>query len=154
MSDKVKGALFNALGDVSGLSVLDAFAGSGGLSFEAISRRAAHATMIEIDRTAAEVIERNILELGVADHAKLIRANCSSWSDRNPSGKFDIVLAAPPYDDLQPKLLAKIIRHTKPGGVYVLDWPGRQQLPDLPGLELISHKDYGDATLAFYRKKT
>jgi 16S rRNA (guanine966-N2)-methyltransferase len=40
MSEKVRGALFNALGDIEGLSVLDAFAGSGALSFEAVSRGA------------------------------------------------------------------------------------------------------------------
>jgi 16S rRNA (guanine966-N2)-methyltransferase len=152
MSDKARGALFNALGDIGGLTVLDAFAGSGALSFEALSRGAADATMIEIDRSAAEVIERNIGDLGLAGQAKVIRANCSSWSDQNPNAHFDIVLAAPPYDDLKPQLLAKLTRHVKPGGLYVLDWPGSLKIPEFEDLEQLKYKNYGDAALVFYRK--
>jgi len=48
MSDKARGGLFNSLGDISGLSLLDAFAGSGALSFEAISRGTASSVAVDI----------------------------------------------------------------------------------------------------------
>jgi 16S rRNA (guanine966-N2)-methyltransferase len=152
MSERVRGGLFNALGDIDNLTVLDAFAGSGALAFEAISRGAASALAIEIDKRAQDAIARNIRTLGLSKQIKLVRANCSSWSDNNAETQFDIVLSAPPYDDLQPSVVQKLVKHTKPGGLYVLDWPGKQALPELEDLELLTAKDYGDAQLAFYRK--
>lgn len=153
MSDKIRGAIFNMLGDVEGLTVLDAFAGSGALSLEAISRGAARAVAIDIDKSAQVVITRNAEALGL-DQLKAIRANVSSWSDNNPEARFDIVFVAPPYDDVRPKLVQKLVRHAKPNGVLVLDWPGKVTLPELTEVENIAVKDYGDAQLAVYRKAT
>lgn len=152
MSDKMRGALFAALGDISGLSVLDAFAGSGALSFEALSREAARALLLESDKNAQNTIASNITELGLSSAARLIKANASSWSDNNPQEQFDLVLCDPPYDKLQLSLLQKLVKHTAPGGTYVLSWPGALTLPELVGCQLISHKTYGDAQLAFYRR--
>src|SRR5579883_2683533 len=83
MSDKVRGALFNMLGDISGLTVFDAFAGSGALSFEAISRGAKSAVAVDIDKSAHKTILKNAKQLGVPAQLKAIRANASGWSDNN-----------------------------------------------------------------------
>ena len=72
MSDKARGALFNVLGDVEGMSVLDAFAGSGALGFEALSRGASHVTSIDKDRMAVKTIKNNAVELSVESRAKVI----------------------------------------------------------------------------------
>ncbi len=152
MSDRVRGGLFNALGDITGLSVLDAFAGSGALSFEAISRGAAHATAIDIDKNAHQTLIENAQQLSLGADIKAIRANASGWSDNNPNLIFDLVFIAPPYDDLQPSLLQKLARHVKPSGLYVLDWPGKLESPKFHGLEPIKEQDYGDSKLVFYRK--
>jgi 16S rRNA (guanine966-N2)-methyltransferase len=56
MSDKVRGAVFGVLGDIKGLSVLDAFAGSGALSIEAVSRGAKYAVAIDVDKRAHAVM--------------------------------------------------------------------------------------------------
>jgi 16S rRNA (guanine966-N2)-methyltransferase len=154
MADRVRGGLFNALGDIEGLSVLDAFAGSGALSFEAVSRGAISALAIDIDTSAQTAIERSIKQLDLAGKVKLVRANASGWSDNNPEATFDIVIAAPPYDDLQPNLVAKLTRHIKPDGLYVLDWPGRQDAPEFENLTQIAAKNYGDAQIVFFRRKT
>src|SRR5262245_30096392 len=79
MSDKARGALFNVLGDINDLSVLDPFAGTGALSFEAVSRGAAHATAIESDRLAQKVIQGNISSLGLQNQVKLVRAQANAW---------------------------------------------------------------------------
>jgi len=152
MSDKARGGMFNALGDISGLNVLDAFAGSGALSFEAISRGAKSAVAVDIDKNAYQAIRASITDLNIIDKVKAIRANISGWSDNNQDSLFDIVIAAPPYDDLQPKILEKITSHVKPGGLYILDWPTRENVPVLIGLKQISEHDYGDAKLIFFRK--
>lgn len=152
MSDKARGGLFNTLGDISGLAVLDAFAGSGALSFEAISRGAKSVVAIDIDKGAVDTIKQNAKTLGVVDRVKAIRANSSGWSDNNKETKFDLVFIAPPYDDLQPKLAAKLSDHLKEEGVYVLDWPKNEPSLEIDGLRLVKSKSYGDATLIFYKK--
>ncbi|MBI4034279.1 RsmD family RNA methyltransferase [Candidatus Saccharibacteria bacterium] len=153
MSEKIRGALFNALGDVENLSFLDAFAGSGGLSFEAISRGAGHVIAIDTDRAAHKVLDQNIEQLKLKDKMKAIRANAAGWSSHNPDKRFDIVLLDPPYDQLQTSLLQTLIsRHVKPGGLAALSFPGTEAIPDFDGAEVASDKNYGDAQLIFYRK--
>ena len=63
MAEKVRGALFNILGDIEGLTFLDAFAGSGALAFEAASRAAASVTAIDKDSSAHQIIEHNLKDL-------------------------------------------------------------------------------------------
>ncbi|OGL35165.1 16S rRNA (guanine(966)-N(2))-methyltransferase RsmD [Candidatus Saccharibacteria bacterium RIFCSPHIGHO2_12_FULL_48_21] len=153
MSEKLRGALFNALGDIVGLSVLDAFAGSGALAIEAISRGAKKAIAIDVDRPAYSVLERNIKELELDQQIKCTRANTGGWSDKNQQVKFDLVLLDPPYDDPQLGLIQKICRrHAAGSGLVILSWPGDTVAPKFDGLELIKQKQYGDAQLVFYRK--
>lgn len=152
MGDRVRGGLFATLGDISGLSLLDAFAGSGAISIEAYSRGARNIIAIDIDKNASSTIKNNLQALNIKDGIKTVRANASSWSDNNPYKIFDIVIAAPPYGSLQAELLQKLIRHVRPKGLYVLDWPGKMEAPQLDGLVLEKHKKYGDAQLVFYRK--
>lgn len=152
MSDKVRGALFNTLGELHGLTVLDAYSGSGALSFEAVSRGAASVLAIDIDPEAVKTIAENIRELDLADEITLRRKNISGWSRNNQDKQFDIVLADPPYDDIRPDVLERLSAHVKPGGLYALSWPGSEPARPLKGLEIVSHKTYGDAQLVFYRK--
>ena len=154
MSEKGRGGLFNSLGDIAGLTVLDAFAGSGGLAFEALSRGASQATLVESDRLAHEVIVRNSRALGLAQRAKVTRANVGSWSERNPEALFDIVLCDPPYDHLQEPILQKLAAHVAAQGIYVLSWPGKQTPLELPTLRIIKTLNYGDAQLIFFRRST
>jgi 16S rRNA (guanine966-N2)-methyltransferase len=151
MSDKMRGALFNILGDIAGLAVLDAFAGSGALSFEAISRGAASAVAIDADRMAQKTIQANIANLQLADRVKLIKATAAAWLRTSPEAQFDIVLCDPPYDDLQPHLLSKLARCVKPRGTFVLSWPTGTEPPALESLGSVEQRSYGDAQLIFYQ---
>ncbi len=151
MSDKIRGALFNMLGDIQGLTVLDAFAGSGALSFEAISRGAKTALAIDNDRAAQGVIAGNIRALRLNREIKLIAASANAWLQTNPDTLFDIVLCDPPYNDLQPNLLARLGTTVRPDGILALSWPGGQAPPELPDLQQIEQRSYGDASLIFYR---
>lgn len=153
MSDKMRGALFNALGDITGLTVLDAFAGSGALGFEAISRGAIQATAIDIDKSAITTVVNNADALGIKRQAKAIRAGIGSWLETSsPEQTFDIILADPPYDDLQTPTLQKLTARLKPQGIFVLSWPGKAKKADLNGLELVQTRTYGDGQLLFYRR--
>lgn len=151
MGDKVRGALFNALGDIEGLTVLDAFAGSGACAFEALSRGASSATLIDADKQAQKTIAQNIAALGLTDRAQLKRMFVHSYLTRS-NEQFDIVVADPPYDDLQYKTLDKLPKLVKPGGILVYSLPPTARLVLQSEMGLVQQKSYGDATLAFYRR--
>jgi 16S rRNA (guanine966-N2)-methyltransferase len=152
MSDKVRGALFNALGDLNGLSVLDAFSGSGACAIEAVSRGASKVLAIDVDVEAVKTIAENVKTLGLTDEIDVRRKNISGWSRNSQNKQFDVVLADPPYDDIRPDVLERLMVHIVPGGLFVLSWPGSEPVREFDGLKVVSHKTYGDAQLVFYRR--
>lgn len=152
MSDKVRGALFNALGDINGLTVLDAFAGSGALCFEALSRGAESVVALDIDKAAYTIIVENSKSLGLEDKLSVHRKNARSWARNDQAGVYDIVLADPPYNDIRPDILQRLVGLVKPGGTYVMSWPGKEVIRQFDGLQLLSSNPHGDAQLVFYRR--
>ncbi len=155
MSERMRGAMFNSLGDISGQTVLDAFAGTGAISFEALSRGAAHAVLIERDKKAQSVIAKNIESLGLQFRAKLIKATAKQWADNNPDARFDLIVADPPYHDPQLSTIALLSGLLKPNGLMLVSYTGRGSAPTVKasGVVVVDNKTYGDAALAFYRVK-
>lgn len=152
MSDKVRGGLFGVLGDIKGLTVLDAFAGSAALSIEAISRGAASAVAVEVDKRAHLTITENLKALGIEDRVKAVRAFAGAWSTRHQAQHFDLVFLDPPFDNVPYRDLKTLPNHLEDKGTLVLSWPGRQEPLKFDGLEAVQTKNYGDARLVFYQK--
>ena len=152
MSDKMKGAIFNALGDLSDLKVLDAFAGSGGLGYEALSRGADYVVLVDYDRQAQKCIVTNIDSLKIGDKAKVISADIGSWL-KTSSEQFDVILADPPYDSIKLNLISALAERLNPGGIFVLSYPGKQTPPTIDNFKIISNKNYRDSQLIFYINK-
>jgi 16S rRNA (guanine966-N2)-methyltransferase len=152
MSEKMRGAIFGALGDIKGLTVLDAFAGSGALSFEAISRGAESSTAIEVDKKAHNSIQISIKALGVEGRVKATKAFVNSWSNRNHNTQFDLIFADPPYNSVPYRDLNSLPDHLKVNGTLVLSWPGKADWYPFKGLKLIQIKKYNDSSLIFYKK--
>ncbi len=150
MGERMRGALFNTLGDITGLSVLDAFAGSGALGIEALSRGASSIVFLDSEKAAYISIAQNIKKLHITN-SKLTQANCASWSDHNFETKFDIVLADPPYDHIVPEQLAKLVRNVKNSGLYVLSLPKNYMRPGFEGFNIVGDKSYADGSLVFYK---
>lgn len=97
-SDRVKETLFNWLmQDIAGAKVLDMFAGSGSLGFEALSRGAEHVTMIENNRDNAAQLAANAAILREEQNCKVINADAFSALNTQ-SDAFDIVLIDPPFN--------------------------------------------------------
>jgi 16S rRNA (guanine966-N2)-methyltransferase len=153
MSDKMRGALFNALGDLGGLTILDPFAGSGALAFEAISRGATRAVAIDIDRSAQQTIADNIAALGLRGRVKLVRASAHAWLSTTDE-LFDVIVCDPPYNDLQNLLLVKLAQRIKVDGLVVLSLPPTAAVHLPANFEHLTTKTYGDAQLIFYRKSS
>lgn len=96
--DRIRETLFNWLApELPGAHCLDLFAGSGALGFEALSRGAAHCTMVESASVAVAQLRRNA-ELLAADNLTVINATAQTWLAR-ASGGFDIVFIDPPFAD-------------------------------------------------------
>lgn len=152
MSDKIRGALFNALGDISGLEFLDCYGGTGALSYEAISRGAKCSVVVELDKNAQKAIAANIDKLGLSKQITLMPMSCLGWSMRNHSKTFDVVTCDPPYDSVLMRDIQKLSIHVKHGGVLALSWPTHVKAEEIDGLEKLKTTTYGDATLVFYRR--
>jgi 16S rRNA (guanine966-N2)-methyltransferase len=152
MSEKMRGAIFGALGDIQDLTVLDVYSGSGAIAYEAVSRGAIGVVSVESDIVAQRAIRENIDALGLTKHIKLIGAHFSSWSNRHPNMQFDLVTADPAYDDITLNDMKRLGRHLKDSGTIVLSWPGHDRVLPIAGLSIVQHKTYGDSQLVFYQK--
>jgi len=94
--DRVRETLFNWLGQrLDGLACLDLFAGSGALGFEAASRGAARVVMVENDRRAFEMLQRQQAALG-ARRVELVLGDALAWL-ASAAGAFDVVFVDPPF---------------------------------------------------------
>lgn len=153
MSERVRGALFNMI-DVEGMVVLDAFAGTGALGLEALSRGAKSVVFIERDRVAQKVLQENIETLGVSRRAKVIKSSISSWDETSKNAQFDLVFCDPPYHDMQLSTVQRLFSHLKPSALMVLSHPGRGETPTANGVVVVDNRTYGDAALTFYRQGT
>lgn len=150
MSEQIRGAIFNTLGDIDGLTMLDAFAGSGAIGFEAISRGALSVTFIESDKRAQGQIAETAAQLGVTSRVKLTKATVKSWSE-TAQDTYDVVVIDPPFHDLKFASVEAAAKHVATDGTVVLSWPGKQDLPDLPDVQIVKRAAYGDAQLGYYQ---
>jgi 16S rRNA (guanine966-N2)-methyltransferase len=154
MSERARGALFNSIAtELAGAEVLDAFAGTGALGLEALSRGASYATFVERDKIAQKVLSSNIKMLGVEKTTTIIRASVASWYDTMENRDFDIIFADPPYYDPQFSTVSRLFGLLKPSGLMILSHPGRGEEPTKPGVVVVDNRSYGNAHLTFYRRE-
>jgi 16S rRNA (guanine966-N2)-methyltransferase len=122
--DRVRETLFNWLGqNLGGQRVLDAFAGSGALGFEAASRGAAAVTLLENDPALVQRLRDAKLRLR-ADTLQIVAADALAWMARAAPASFDLVLIDPPFDrDLWSRALERAVPLLAPGGMIYLEAP-------------------------------
>lgn len=155
---RVREALFSILAErLEGAIVLDLFAGSGALGFEALSRGAAKAVLIDSAKKAVEALGKSRDQLGLRkDDAVILLANLPFPKPSEKlaaEGPFDLIFADPPYDfELREELLAMVAPLLKVGGDFVLEHASRQPAPESCGpMTLHRVKAYGGSALSFYR---
>ena len=101
-TDRAREALFNVLSnmfDLNEVSVLDLFAGSGALAYEAMSRGATQATLVEDNRYALQAARENAAALGVEDEVDIAAKDVFKYVQQPAVEPFDIIFADPPYND-------------------------------------------------------
>jgi 16S rRNA (guanine(966)-N(2))-methyltransferase RsmD len=153
----VREALFNVLAPrLAGSSFLDAYAGTGAVGIEALSRGAERAVFVESDGRAAHVLEENLRTLDVMSMAEVLvlpfaRA-ASGLASR--SACFDIVFLDPPYGPgelLRSLRLCASMTLLRASGILVAEHDSRLSMPEQEGS--LSHQRslrYGGTTLSFF----
>jgi len=151
-SDKVRGAIFNLLGQFfDGGVVLDLYAGTGALALEALSRGCARAVCVEAERGAAEVVGRNAEECGFGDRVEVLRAEVERALGRLPAEGFDLVFIDPPYASGPEAALALVGVATRSGGRVVAEHDARRPPAEQYGpLRLEDRRSYGDTGVSIY----
>ena len=157
-SDALRETLFNVLGPtIDGLRVLDAFAGTGALGLEALSRGAVSVTFVERDRREVRVLEANVAACGVQDACVIIRDDFLGIDGRHDiPHAFDLALLDPPYDlkDLDVAVGGAAALVSSDGRI-VLEHARRRASPDaVPGWQRSRLLVAGDSALSFYASMT
>ena len=157
-SDRVRESIFNILAhktsrdSVEGGRVLDLFAGSGALGFEALSRGARFCQFVENDAEARAVIRRNAETLGVTGICKIWRRDATQLGRCAPQTPFDLVFIDPPYGkELGSAALASLLdgQWLSPKATIIIEESTGATISIPPQLELLDVREYGDTKVMF-----
>jgi 16S rRNA (guanine(966)-N(2))-methyltransferase RsmD len=153
-SDRAREAIFSVLGDrVLEARVIDLYCGTGALAIEALSRGAAHATLVDRDTRAAL---GNVEHLGLGERVELVRADVSRWlsgrAEDAGAAAFDLVFIDAPYrlaDRVGQELNTHLPRLLGKGGRAIVESGAGQPLR-IESLPRLRQRRYGAADVAFY----
>ena len=161
-SDRARQAVFNVLEHAAwaepleGMRVMDLYAGSGALGFEAISRGAAFALFVETDEEARGAIRENADAYGVMGRSRVHRRSAIDLGSRPGSDgeAFDLAFLDPPYrKGLGEQTLARLLEGgwLKPGALVVFERGSDEPEIDTPGYQRLDARNYGAARVLFLR---
>jgi 16S rRNA (guanine966-N2)-methyltransferase len=161
-SDRARQAVFNVLEHAAwaepldGMRVMDLYAGSGALGFEALSRGAAFALFVETDEEARGAIRENADAFHVMDRTRVHRRSAIDLGPRPGSDgeAFDLAFLDPPYrKGLGEQTLARLLEGgwLKPGALVVFERGADEPEIDTPGYERLDARNYGAARVLFLR---
>lgn len=145
MGAREKLALFNMIAEnLPEATVLDAYAGSGALGIEALSRGAKAVVFADKSRLATDVIKKNLADLGL-NNSSVFTSDINNFQTAE---KFDLILADPPYDKFQYEEIETLTKFLSEKGIMVLSHPG--EALELPGLNLLKTRQYARARISIY----
>jgi len=152
-TNRIRETVFNWLmHDIRGAACLDAYAGSGALGLEAISRGASYVTFIENDIIAHQGLKKTIATF-TNEPIMLVRENIEEYLKKTPE-EFDIIFIDPPFSQPFPKQCIDYLAHNKvlkTGGLIYIEYNSSLEIN--PGSwENIKNKRAGQVTYALYKK--
>jgi 16S rRNA (guanine966-N2)-methyltransferase len=156
MSAKLRGALFNILGDnLKGAVVLDGFAGTGSIGLEALSRGARTAVFVDEYYPSVKTIKDNLAKCEAVDRGRVIHQEFNRAVIRlaKEEARFDLIFLDPPYKLLEERNPLKVIKKRgilNPKGMIILRH-FRKIEPDLRFFERKRAVTIGDDTLSFFQ---
>lgn len=161
-SDRVKESLFSKLESmdlIEDAAVLDLFAGTGALGFEAISRGAKSLWLVEKDRQAAALLRQNSKHINIAleKTGRSPKIEFEAIEARKFLAKsndlFDLVFIDPPYEfdnEQLEEIMALVAQHLNPAAVVVIERSSKTAKTEFADFELISDKQYGDTAVSLW----
>ena len=143
--DRVREAIFSALGDISGLRVLDLYAGSGAMGIEALSRGANHCTFVDVSPLAIKVIKDNLTSLKVlSEDYQIIKNKDTIAIDmfKEKGQQFDLIILDPPYEEGQYELIVKQLNDNNLLSEHAIIVMEANRLIKLENIDYIKNKEY------------
>lgn len=151
-TDRVREALFNVLQarfSITGSKVLDLFAGTGAVGFEALSRGAARVVFVEAEPLVLRVTKENASALDVESSCAFVRSDVLTWLNKASTPQFDLIFADPPYDlDWLSKLPALVKPHLVENGLFVLEHDARHNFDNEAAL--LMTRTYGRSLISMF----
>jgi len=164
-SDRTRESMFNVLAhaewapSLEGARVMDVFAGSGALGFEAISRGAVFCLFVETESSARGCIRDNAEAFQLFGITRIHRRSAVDLGAK-PAGlgaPFSIVFMDPPYAyNLVPGALEQLIRGAwiTPDALVIAETGSDEEAPVTPGWDLLDERTYGAARVSFLRPQS
>jgi 16S rRNA (guanine966-N2)-methyltransferase len=154
----VREAIFAMIGDCTGWSVLDLFAGSGAMGIEALSRGARHTTFIDSDPRAAACIRANLDTLDLAASARIVAREWQTAlrQEAQRGARYDLCVIDPPYS-LVAGISSSMSRGLAPilseYATVILEGPAEGPVPTMDGIRVIERSDriYGSTRVSVLR---
>jgi len=168
ISDRIKQSLFDIIRPrITGAMFLDLFAGTGNVSYEALSRGAVRAVMVDREPACIKNIHRNLAHLGFEERAKVLRGDILKPLDwllaYSDNEGYDLIFMGPPYRDINNKMLAfsepalKNVAQAQllaKNGIIMLQTHKTEEFAVPDSLEIYRVEKYGDTLMHFLRAKT
>jgi len=150
--DRVRESLFNWLNlEISGARVLDLYAGTGALGFEALSRGASQATLVDSNAQVTAELERAAADLDAS--ATIVCGDATSWLERQAES-WDIVFLDPPFENQQyQKILDLLHQRLEANALVYLERPRQTEL-EHPKYEIWKRAVAGEVSFALLRPRT
>lgn len=159
-SDKVKEAIFNIIGPYFDADlVLDLFSGSGSLGIEAVSRGVDRAILVDKNREASQIIEKNVKSLQAEDRITVLNLSAQAALDYldQHNEEVNLLFLDPPYDmNVHEDILEQMTDRNllSPRALVVCEVPKRTDLADqINSLELIRQEQYGKTKIYIYQNQ-
>jgi 16S rRNA (guanine966-N2)-methyltransferase len=155
----VREALSSALvarGAIAGARVLDLFAGSGALAFEALSRGATEAVLVDRDSRCIQILDKNASDLGLSEQVRLLRLDLLTGKAASqiaaPRGGFDLLFADAPYASSRaiPPLLEALAEQGKlsPGAWVAVEHDAKLEWSWPEALASVANYRYGQTAIS------
>jgi 16S rRNA (guanine966-N2)-methyltransferase len=143
-ADRVREAWFSIVQrSLRGARVLDLYAGTGALGLEALSRGAASADFVDVNRPALTTLRANIKLLDVAERTVIHRQDALKFVEQLRPGQYDVAFADPPYSSKQAALLVATFRLRPFARIFAIEHPADQPMPG------DDTRRYGDTGVTF-----
>lgn len=154
--DKVKQAVFNILGDITGCRILDLFAGTGSIGIEALSQGASHAVFVDDGPESLKIVRKNLEICRFEGRATVLKMKIPEELDRikKKEAGFDLVFVDPPYDrNLVNPTLQKLFSSglLSPQGWVIVEHSPRELIQENQAWMIKSRREYGQTLISFLK---